>query len=79
MIDPNLMHSGRGGIPGVHWRHDERTCWDCNGIGLVANSVSLAITEKTLCLIGWRFLEPHGRMVCSSCAAVRGADAKAVR
>lgn len=50
------------------WR---RSCWDCDGIGLVIGSVSRQVTDDTLRLLGWRFLEPGGRMVCPDCVWVR--------
>jgi hypothetical protein len=57
-------HEGPHGI--VH-THDRRICWDCGGIGIVAQSISLKITDRTLALLGWRYLEPGGRMICSEC------------
>lgn len=56
---------------GVWHRHDKRTCWDCNEVGIAHKSVSLKLTEKVLCRIGWRFLEPDGRMICPECVFKR--------
>lgn len=56
---------------GVVHRHDRRECWDCGGLGIAAGAVSLRVTERALVAIGWRFLEPGGRMVCSDCAWAR--------
>jgi len=53
--------------------HDRRICWDCGGVGIVARAISLRVVERTLGQLGWRFLEPQGRMVCSSCAWERRA------
>jgi hypothetical protein len=47
--------------------HDRRQCWDCGGLGIVARSVSLRVTEATLQALGWRFIEPNGRMLCPEC------------
>ncbi len=53
---------------GVFHVHDRRECWDCRGQGVVAYAISLRIVERVLVAIGWRFLEPNGRMVCPECA-----------
>jgi hypothetical protein len=59
---------------GIAHTHDRRVCWDCNGVGIVGGAVSLRIVERALILIGWRFLEHRGRMVCPQCAAKRRAE-----
>lgn len=59
-------------MEGVFHTHDRRVCWDCRGEGIVAGAVSLKIVERTLLLLGWRFLEPGGRMICPECRWARG-------
>jgi hypothetical protein len=39
----------------------------CGGEGIVARAISIKIVERTLQSIGWRFLEPGGRMICPEC------------
>lgn len=56
---------------GIVHKHDHRFCWDCDALGVVARSISQVITDRTLQLLGWRYLEPHGRMVCPECAQKR--------
>lgn len=55
-------------VLGIFHVHDSRTCWDCGGLGLVNGAISIKVVEGVLQRLGWRFLEPGGRMVCSDCA-----------
>jgi hypothetical protein len=52
---------------GIAHTHDRRICWDCCGVGIVARSVSQKSTDKALKMIGWRYIEPKGRMGCPGC------------
>ena len=56
---------------GISHIHDHRVCWDCGGTGMVARSVSQLSTDQVLHAIGWRYLEPHGRMICPDCRTRR--------
>jgi hypothetical protein len=57
---------------GVVHTHDRRICWHCGGQGIVAGAISLRIVERTLMMIGWRYVnEPGGRMICPECRAIR--------
>jgi hypothetical protein len=53
--------------------HDRRSCWDCGGLGICPAAISIKNVERALVLLGWRFLEPNGRMVCPECAEKRRA------
>jgi hypothetical protein len=44
-----------------------RWCWRCNTREIVAGSTSRALTDLTLQRLGWRFMEPGGRMLCQAC------------
>jgi hypothetical protein len=56
-----------------HSRGDRRGCWDCHGQIRVASPCCLGMVEKVATMLGWRFLETEGRMVCPECATKRRA------
>jgi hypothetical protein len=61
-------------VKGIIYPHDSRSCWDCGGQGVASGATSRKIVDATLHMIGWRFLETGGRMVCPECAEKRRRD-----
>ena len=52
--------------------HDNRECWNCGVLGVVAGSISIRQTEDELIARGWHWLEFRGRMLCPTCFCRRG-------
>lgn len=49
-------------------RHDRMNCWDCGGVGIVANAISHGVLHSALRAIGWRYVDgPDGPMRCPEC------------
>ena len=68
---PPVSGFGGGHIPPQH-RHsnsrgNHRTCWSCQGKIEVSAPCCLGMVEHVALMLGWRFIEPEGRMLCPDC------------